>query len=382
MVPRRLAQSARRRSCSMARCSCISCWRCWRSIAGARWSCRPREARAGRARAADPAAYRRACRRHAPASRTVPASRTPTNSWCARCGSRRPLSAPAGHRAGRDLGAWLPRPLFLAALPAAGIPRAAPWLLIVAVLLPVLALLGFAHAGQTVAAMGPPTADAIDPALSRRGARHQGPRRPGRLSGLRRACCRGAGRCASLRDRRERRNLIEVRYPGGQVGAHPQGIQRARGEPHRRHPALLGMRRPWPLLDLPRQGDRRPRRPAATPARSNRRRSHRISAEARCAARLPASADRRPQGDAAAGAAPRAGPAGRRAHRQRPAASRMSRCCSATSAASPSLADQRLPFDIVFLLNRYFRRSSARPSRRPAAGSTSSSAMARWRCSA
>ena len=33
-------------------------------------------------------------------------------------------------------------------------PRAAPWLLIVAVLLPVLALLGFAHAGQTVAAMG------------------------------------------------------------------------------------------------------------------------------------------------------------------------------------------------------------------------------------
>ena len=42
---------------------------------------------------------------------------------------------------------------------------AAPWLLIVAVLLPVLALLGFAHAGQTVAAMGPPTGDAIDPAL-------------------------------------------------------------------------------------------------------------------------------------------------------------------------------------------------------------------------
>ena len=34
---------------------------------------------------------------------------------------------------------------------------AAPWLLIVAVLLPVLALLGFAHAGQTLVAMGPPT---------------------------------------------------------------------------------------------------------------------------------------------------------------------------------------------------------------------------------
>src|SRR3954454_15824367 len=32
--------------------------------------------------------------------------------------------------------------------------RAAPWLLIVAVSLPVLALLGFAHAGQTIAAMG------------------------------------------------------------------------------------------------------------------------------------------------------------------------------------------------------------------------------------
>src|SRR5262245_13941363 len=44
-------------------------------------------------------------------------------------------------------------------------PRAAPWLLIVAVLVPVLALLGFAHAGQEVVAMGPPTRSAIDPVL-------------------------------------------------------------------------------------------------------------------------------------------------------------------------------------------------------------------------
>src|SRR5258707_10614452 len=33
--------------------------------------------------------------------------------------------------------------------------------------------------------------------------------------------------------------------------------QRARGEPPRWHPACLGMRRPWPLLDLPHSGTRR-----------------------------------------------------------------------------------------------------------------------------
>jgi len=33
--------------------------------------------------------------------------------------------------------------------------------------------------------------------------------------------------------------------------------QRARGEPPRWHPACLGMRRPWPLLDLPHSGARR-----------------------------------------------------------------------------------------------------------------------------
>ena len=106
-----------------------------------------------------------------------------------------------------------------------------------AVLLPVLALLGFAHAGQTVAAMGPPT-----------GRRH----RPGRCSTTRspsrtridRAVYFGfvaivaavlAARIA--RDRIERRNLIEVDYPGGQMVRVPKGYSvldasRLGGIPH------------------------------------------------------------------------------------------------------------------------------------------------------
>src|SRR5438067_7968755 len=46
-----------------------------------------------------------------------------------------------------------------------------------------------------------------------------------------------------------------------------------------------------------------------------------------------------------------------------------------------ALAEGRLPYDIVFILNRYFTRWGGRSSR-PAGGSTSSSAMASWRSSA
>ena len=40
-----------------------------------------------------------------------------------------------------------------------------------------------------------------------------------------------------------------------------------------------------------------------------------------------------------------------------------------------AFSEGRLPYDVVFLLNRYFR-AMGRRSRRPAAGSTSSSATA------
>ena len=116
-------------------------------------------------------------------------------------------------------------------------PRAAPWLLIVAVLLPVLALLGFAHAGQTVAAMGPPTGRRHRPGPVRRGDRHQG---RASIAPSISASSRSSRRCWSARlarDRIERRNLIEVDYPGGQAVRMPKGYSvldasRLGGIPH------------------------------------------------------------------------------------------------------------------------------------------------------
>ena len=114
--------------------------------------------------------------------------------------------------------------------------QAAPWLLIVAVLLPVLALLGFAHAGQTVAAMGPPTANAIDPALFDEAIAIK--ERIDRAIYFGFVAIVAAVLAARLvRDRIERRNLIEVDYPGGQMVRVPKGYSvldasRLGGIPH------------------------------------------------------------------------------------------------------------------------------------------------------
>ena len=46
------------------------------------------------------------------------------------------------------------------------------------------------------------------------------------------------------------------------------------------------------------------------------------------------------------------------------------------------MAEKRLPFDTVFIINRFLARGVARGDRQPAASRTSSSATACWRCSA
>jgi adenylate cyclase len=114
--------------------------------------------------------------------------------------------------------------------------RAAPYLLVVSVLLPVLALLGFAHAGQTIAAMGPPAVSAIDPALIDDAIVVKDTIDRAIYFGF--AAIVAAVLAARVaRDRIERRNLIEVDYPSGQMVRVPKGYSvldasRLGGIPH------------------------------------------------------------------------------------------------------------------------------------------------------
>jgi len=99
--------------------------------------------------------------------------------------------------------------------------RAAPWLLIAAVLIPVLALLGFAHAGQLVATMKPPS-PGIDATLFAEAAPTKERIDRGLYAGF--AAVVAAVLAARVaRNRIERRNLIAVSYPSGQTVRVPKG---------------------------------------------------------------------------------------------------------------------------------------------------------------
>ena len=169
---------------------------------------------AARARPADPAAHRRACRRHAPAPRLVRHPRTPTSMWCGRCGSPRRHRRRQADRAGRDLGTWLPRPLFLAALsplvserravavdrrragPGAGPARLCP-------------------CRPDDRGDGPAVADAIDPALFDDAIATKD-RIDRRIYFGFVAIVAAVLAARLVRDQIERRNLIEVGYADGQ----------------------------------------------------------------------------------------------------------------------------------------------------------------------
>ena len=116
-------------------------------------------------------------------------------------------------------------------------PAAAPWLLITAVLVPVLGLLGFADAGKTVLEMARPglpagvTPERQAAALATKDA----------LLKLTYAVALGAVAATlllrALRHARARRDLVEVRYEGGQVVRVPKGstvleASRIGGIPH------------------------------------------------------------------------------------------------------------------------------------------------------
>ncbi|ESY54395.1 adenylate cyclase, partial [Mesorhizobium sp. LNJC374B00] len=101
-------------------------------------------------------------------------------------------------------------------------PRVASALLVLAVLVPVLALLGFASAGKEVSAMGPPQSQPIEPALFDRALATKERMDSSIYAGF-------AGlivlvlAARIVRDRIERRNLIKVRYAGGRKVRIPRG---------------------------------------------------------------------------------------------------------------------------------------------------------------
>ena len=213
--------------------------------------------------------------------------------------------------------------------------RVQPVLLALAVALPVSALAGFSVAGRQVAArIAEPGAweQAADglPCARCRSRRPAGDaaRRPAHgIPGAPRPRVAGA-RGPQLAARRRRQGRGDL--PRRADGARALGPDAARDQPHERRAACLRLRRPRPLLDLPRRRrDRARRADAAGRRRGHDARQHQ-GAAAR-AARLPDPAARAHHGHAP----------GRRRHaqgrlgRQRRASSARWRCCSSTRAASP-----------------------------------------------
>jgi adenylate cyclase len=231
-------------------------------------------------------------------------------------------------------------------------PAAAPWLLIAAVLVPVLGLLGFADVGKTVLEMAHPglpagvTPERHAAAIETKGA----------FLKLAYAVALGAVALTlalrALRHISARRNLVEIRYEGGQVVRVPKGstvleASRIGGIPHysvcggKGRCSTCRVRVTAGVDDLPAPGPLE----RATLSRIHAGPDVRLACQLRptqSVTVLPLLAAMRE----------RALPAG-----ARPAAPGREQeiavlFCDIRSFTA--LADHRLPYDIVFLLNRYF----------------------------
>ena len=154
-----------------------------------------------------------------------------------------------------------------------------------AILLPVLALLGFAEAGEgnrrRAGAVWPRSGCPLPPASA-----------DGRTCPL---CAFGGLIAATVAARFIRSGML---CRGGCGSSIPTirsppcpRLQRAGSQPHRRHSAYLRLRRARALLHLPGPGDRRPPSPAAADSQERARSPHQGGAA--CAARLPVPADPR-----------------------------------------------------------------------------------------
>ena len=261
-----------------------------------------------------------------------------------------------------------------------------PLLLALALLLPTLALIGFADGGRELRAHGrgrPGLARAQvserhwpDPASAAWVYEAERQVLPGFVVVL--LVTFGGRGVRALRGALARPRPAAL--PGRRHGRDRPRHERARGEPRGRHPACLGLRRPRALLDLPGPGRRGRRAPAA----AGRRRGAGAGPDRRDAdaSASPASCGRPTISRSCRCCRRRPGRAtsGSRSIRAR-ASSARSRCCSPTCAPSPGWPRAACPTTwcscSTSISRRWARRSSGR-----AAGSTSSSATASWRCSA
>ncbi len=139
--------------------------------------------------------------------------------------------------------------------------RLQPVALVLAVLVPVLSLLGMIEAGRHVAAL------AADPNWTHEAFARMTLPSPEAQRALKQitdglSWFFGGVVAAVLLARvarrawRRRHGVVRIGYPDGRSGRGHARHQRARGEPDRRDPARLGLRRPRPLLDLSRAGAR------------------------------------------------------------------------------------------------------------------------------
>ncbi|MDW6021797.1 adenylate/guanylate cyclase domain-containing protein [Mesorhizobium sp. BAC0120] len=228
--------------------------------------------------------------------------------------------------------------------------RAAPWLLILAVLLPVLALLGFAHAGQTVAAMQPsPMRLEASVAAQLAATKEEIDRAIYLAFAIVVATVLGA---RLLRDQIERRNLVEIRYGDGVTVRVPRGysvLDASRlGGIH--HYSVCGGRGRCSTCRV-RVVEGLSEQPKPTPVEAATLGRIHAESDVRLACQL------RPVGSLTVAPLLRPQP-----QQEMPAE---------TAVAEPGhekvvavmfcdmrhfteFADQRLPFDVVFLLNRYF----------------------------
>lgn len=231
-------------------------------------------------------------------------------------------------------------------------PNAAPWLLIGAVLVPVLGLLGFAEAGKTVLEMPPPSPPEGVTSAQLAGVYATKNALLYLAYAVAMAAVAGTLLLRGLRHARARRDLVEIRYEGGQVVRVPRGstvleASRVGGIPHysvcggKGRCSTCRIRVTAGLAELPEPGSVE----LTTLTRIHAAPDVRLACQVRPAQAvtvLPLLVAPRE----------RALPAG-----ARPAAPGREQeitvlFCDIRSFTA--LADRRLPYDIVFLLNRYF----------------------------
>lgn len=228
--------------------------------------------------------------------------------------------------------------------------RAAPWLLVLAVLVPTFALLGFVHAGQAVSAMERPSV-VIDPAIADQAVATKESIDRGIYIGFA-AIVAAVLAARLLRDLVERRNMVEVRYGSGQSVRVPRGYSildasRLGGIPHyavcggRGRCSTCRIRVLEGLDDQPAPGPIE----AATLKRITAAPDVRLACQLSPGAPLkvaplliPSLGEARPALGAAA----------------EPGHEKVLAIMFCDMRGFTALSDRRLPYDVVFLLNRYF----------------------------